>query len=141
MTTMANLIAQNCREVTIHTYKQLPEIHRKQMARVATLGFGPEYSTAEDLLYVCCEGAPETAIIDYPQTAMIYLWDVVAEENPERVLYNCWRYFDEYGSVLFADSTEDAEVGCSNFLFEAYDSHLPEKVALAADFQRAFFGE
>jgi hypothetical protein len=130
---MARLIVDYYLESSPLTYKELPDFYQQQMGCVATLMFGEEYTTPEDLIAQMTQAGCEIEI------EIIDIYHVFAEEDPGKVLYHVWKYMDEYGSVFYADTLTDAEIGHSNFTFTAYDSGNAEKVKLAEDLQKAFY--
>lgn len=90
------------REITSENYKSLPDINLQQMAICAKLGFGKQYTTAEDFLTQTGNG---NILEGYVQ-----IFDVVAFENIQNKFYECFLYnFDNadvftFGTIINANS-------------------------------------
>ena len=114
---MPTLQFKNCREINAKNYKKLSEIQLKQMEISATLGFGNKYTTAEDFLEQSGDGDINDAVVE--------LWDVVATENPEKILYECWVYLADTANVFFVGTTKDTEAAMCQWSF---DDHTGKSV-------------
>jgi hypothetical protein len=126
---MANLKFKNCRQITAKNYKELSEVQLQQMAISASLGYGDEYTTAEHFLEQSGDGDINDAVVE--------LWDVVATENPDTVLYECWVYLADTANVFFVGTTKDTEAAMCQWSF---DDHTKDESnqELCADLQEAF---
>ncbi len=129
---MAKYLFQNYRAITLENYTELPEVFQKEMQHIATFDTGYENKSIEGFMKVCFD--------EYPDDPEWSLYDVVASENPEKVLYHFWHYFDEYGSLFFADSGKDADIGMMNFRFELHNGSK-ESIQLAQDLEEAYFND
>lgn len=126
---MEKLIFKNCRMITHKNYKELEPVYLEQMAMAATLGFGEEYTTAEDFL-------EQDGDEDIEQ-GNIQLWDVVSETDLEKVLYDCWVYLADTASVFYAGKAIDTGIGMCQWSFEGLQKD-ETKPHLANALQKAF---
>ncbi len=126
---MPTLQFKNCRQINAENYKKLSKIQLEQMAISATLGFGGEYTTAEHFLEQTGDGDINEAVVE--------LWDVVATENPEKVLYECWVYLADTANVFFVGTTKDTQAAMCQWSF---DDHTADgsNAELCDDLQDAF---
>lgn len=107
---MTTLMFTNRRAINGANYEELSDVHRQQMARSATLGFGAEYTTAEHFLEQCGDGDMNDAVAE--------LWGVVASDAPEHVLYDCWVYLADTASVYFAGTADNVGVAMCQWSFD-----------------------
>ncbi len=126
---MTKLKFQNCREITAENYKELSEIQLQQMAISATLGYGEEYTTAEHFLEQSGDGDMEEALVE--------LWEVVEESNPNVVLYDCWVYLTDTANVFFAETTKDTNAAMCQWSFDDHTEN-GSNTELCEDLQNAF---
>lgn len=96
----ASLQFINKREITVKNYKSLPDIHLQQMALCAKLGFGEQYTTAEDFLAQTGNGN----ILE----AYFQIFDVVSYENNQNKLYECIFYNYDNADVFNFGTTINA---------------------------------
>ena len=120
---------KNCRQINAENYKKLSKIQLEQMAISATLGFGDEYTTVEHFLEQSGDGDMAEAVVE--------LWDVVAAEKPDKILYECWVYIVDTANVFFAGTTKDTLAAMCQWSF---DDHTKDgsNTALCEDLQNAF---
>ncbi len=126
---MATLKFQNHRQITAENYKKLSQVHLRQMAISATLGFGEEYKTAEHFLEQSGDGDIEEAVVE--------LWDVVEIDKPTIILYECWVYLVDTANVFFAGTTDDTNAAMCQWSFDDHTGDGSNEV-LCADLQKAF---
>jgi hypothetical protein len=126
---MPKLQFKNKRQITADNYKELSEIQLQQMEISATLGFGAEYTTAEHFLEQSGDGDINDAVVE--------LWEVVATENPDTVLYDCWVYLVDTANVFFAGTTKDTEAAMCQWSFDDHTGDGSNE-DLCADLQQAF---
>lgn len=126
---MAKLKFTNHRQITAQNYKALNEIHLQQMAISATLGFGEEYTTPEHFLEQSGDGDMDDAVVE--------LWDVVEDSNPNVVLYECWVYIVDTANVFFAGTTKDTKAAMCQWSFDDHTGDGSGK-ELCNDLQIAF---
>lgn len=107
---MPTLKFKNCRQINAENYKKLSKIQLEQMAISATLGFGEDYTTVEHFLEQSGDGDINEAVVE--------LWDVVATENPEKVLYECWVYLADTANVFFVGTTKDTQATMCQWSFD-----------------------
>ena len=107
---MTELKFINKRDINANNYKELPPVYIKQMEISATLGFGPDYATAEAFLEQCGDGDVEETFIE--------LWDVVDSSNPDKALYDCWVYLVDTANVFYAGTDNETGVGMCQSYFE-----------------------
>ncbi len=126
---MPTLQFKNLRQINAQNYKGLSDIHLQQMSISATLGYGKEYTTPEDFLAQSGDGEFEDAIVE--------LWDVVAENGPNTVLYECWVYLADTANVFFVGTATDTNAAMCQWSFDdqTADGSCAE---LCADLQNAF---
>lgn len=117
----------NLRPISPDNYEALSDLHRRQMARAATLGFGAEYTTAEHFLEQTGDGDLADGSAE--------LWDVV-DGDSGRVLYEAWVYLVDTATVFLAGSENDSGVGMSQFSFDVHGD--PGTAELANELQTAF---
>lgn len=108
---MTALRFTNLRNITSENFAELPELHLRQMARAATLGFGVEYTTAEQFLEQTGDGDLEDGSAE--------LWDVV-DAADDRVLYEAWVYLVDTCTVFPAGTDLDSGIGMSQWSFEVH---------------------
>lgn len=123
------LVFKNCRKINYQNYKELAPVYIEQMAISATLGFGKQYTTAEDFLDQCSEG---------DDSVMIELWDVVSENEPEKVLYDCWVYIVDTANVFYAGTANDTGIGMCQWYFEGSLEDDEKETNLVDALQKAF---
>jgi hypothetical protein len=126
---MGELIFKNGRNINGSNYKQLPDIYLQQMAISATLGFGPDYTSAEDFLSQAGDGDMNDAVVE--------LWDVVHSDAPDKVLYDCWIYLADTGNVFYSGTLNDTLAAMCQWSF---DDHTKDgsNQELCAALQKAF---
>lgn len=126
---MTKLSFKNCRLINAENYKSLGEIHLKQMEISATLGFGKEYKTAEHFLEQSGDGDIDQGEVE--------LWNVVATNDPTKLLYECWVYHADTANVFYMGTTKDTNAAMCQFSFDDHskDGSLEE---LCSDLQEAF---
>ena len=120
---------KNCRKINAKNYKELSKIHLQQMEISATLGYGNEYTTAEDFLEQSGDGDMNDAVVE--------LWDVVAIDNPDVVLYECWVYLADTANVFFAGTTNDTLAAMCQWSFDDHSGDGSNE-KLCNDLQKAF---
>ena len=125
---MATLQFKNKREINAENYQDLAPVYLLQMAKAATLGYGEEFTTAEDFLSESGDGVIEDGIVE--------LYDVVDSNNPNKVLYDCWVYLVDTATVFHAGTDTDTGVGMSKWSFNKHSKEADD--TLAADLQLAF---
>lgn len=128
ITIMANLLFKNKQEINGENYQELSAIYISQMAKAATLGFGKDYTTAEQFLEETGDGDIEESYAE--------LWDVADEKNPDIVLYNCWVYLADTATVFHAGTDTDTGIGMSQWSFNTHTNDADNQ--LAQDLQKAF---
>lgn len=126
---METLIFQNCRMITHENYKELQPVYLEQMAIVAGFGFGEEYTTAEHFLEQSGDGDIEQGEVE--------LWDVVSENNLQKVLYDCWVYLADTANVFEAGTAIDTGIGMCQWSFEQL-RNKEDKAELLNALQDAF---
>jgi hypothetical protein len=126
---MTKLTFKNSRAINGKNYKELGEIHLKQMEICATRGYGKEYATAEHFLEQSGDGDMNDAVVE--------LWDVVAADKPSVVLYECWVYLVDTATVFFAATTKDTLAGMCQWSFDDHSKDKSNK-ELCQDLQEAF---
>lgn len=126
---METLFFKNCRIITQENYKDLAPVYLEQMGITAGFGFGEEFTTAEDLLEQSGDGDMEDAEVE--------LWDVVAENEPNKVLYNCWVYLADTANVFEAGTAIDIGIGMCQWSFELLRT-TEDKAELLDALQEAF---
>ena len=126
---MPTLQFKNCRQITAENYKKLSKIQLEQMAISATLGFGDEYTTAEHFLEQSGDGDINDGVVE--------LWDVVAAENPKKVLYECWVYLADTANVFFVGTTKDTQAAMCQWSFDDHTGN-GSNTELCEDLQDAF---
>jgi hypothetical protein len=107
---MTSLIFRNCRAINGSNYTELSDTHLEQMKATATLGFGPEYTTSEHFLEQCGDGDMADAIVE--------LWDVVASDKPDHVVYECWVYLCDTATVFHAGTIKTAGAAMCQWSFD-----------------------
>ncbi len=107
---MANLKFTNQRQITAENYKELSNIQLQQMAIIATLGYGKEFTTPEHFLEQSGDGDMEESVVE--------LWDVVEADKPNIVLYECWVYIVDTANVFFAGTTKDTLAAMCQWSFD-----------------------
>lgn len=127
---MSKYLFQNYRAINADNYAALPEVFQKEMQHIGA--FDDLIQTIEDLINSCSE--------EFPEDPDLNLFDVVNEENPEKVLYHFWHYLDEYGHLFFADSGKSADIGMMNFNFELHDGS-PASIELAKELQDSYYND
>lgn len=120
----------NYRGVNRKNYQELSDVFQKEMQQIAKFDSGYNDGTIESFMIAC-----ETEFPDEPDWD---LYDVVLTDHPERVIYHFWKYFDEYGSLFYADSGEDAGVGMMNFDFMLHDGSI-EQLKVCKELQESFY--
>ncbi len=110
-------------------YQQLGAIYQQQMAIAATAGFGAEYTTAEHFLEQCGDGDMNDAVVE--------LWDVVASDAPDVVLYDCWVYLADTANVFFTGTVNAPAVAMCQWSFDDQSADSSNQ-ALCDDLQKAF---
>ena len=126
---MANLVFKNPRNINGKNYKDLSEVQHQQMAISATLGFGAEYTRAEDFLEQSGDGDIDEAYVT--------LWDVVEVEKPDTILYECWVYLADTANVFFVGTTKDTGAAMCQWSFDDHSAN--QSIAeLCEDLQLAF---
>lgn len=115
---------RNVRHITFDNFELLPEIFHNQMGISATLGFGKDFTTAEDFLEEC-EGEIE-------------LWDIVDTEGDGQPIYDCWVYLADTANVFHHATDIDTGVGMIQFSFECLKGKDADCKALATEIQKAF---
>ncbi|HPH65993.1 MAG TPA: hypothetical protein PLF40_09630 [Kofleriaceae bacterium] len=107
---MPTLVFTNGRNINGSNYQELSPIHLQQMASSATSGFGAEYTTAEHFLEQCGDGDMNDAVAE--------LWDIVASDAPDQVLYDCWVYLADTANVYVAGTVTNTNVAMCQFSFD-----------------------
>jgi hypothetical protein len=126
---MQKLLFKNRRQVNGENYKELGEIYLTQMEICATRGYGEEYTTAEHFLEQSGDGDMHDAVVE--------LWDVVATDKPNVVLYDCWVYIVDTATVFFAGTAKDTLAGMCQWSFDDHSKDKSNK-ELCQDLQEAF---
>lgn len=123
---------ENYRAVNKENYKKFPDVFQKEMLQIAQ--FDAEFygGTIENFMKVC--------EAEFPGEPDWDLYDVILTEDPEKVVYHFWKYFDEYGSLFHADTGEDTGMGMMNFNFELHDGSA-EQIQICNDLQQSFYEE
>ena len=126
---MTTLLFTNCRAINGSNYRELSPVYREQMAISATSGFGAEYTTAEHFLEQCGDGDMNDAVAE--------LWDVVANDAPQQVLYDCWVYLADTANVYIAGTTTNTQAAMCQWSFDDQSSDGSNQ-DLCAALQAAF---
>jgi hypothetical protein len=126
---MTTLLFTNCRKINGSNFHELSPVYLEQMASSATSGFGAEYTTAEHFLEQCGDGDMNDAVAE--------LWDVVASDAPQQVLYDCWVYLADTANVYVAGTTTNTQVAMCQWSFDD-QSKDGSNQALCAALQAAF---
>jgi hypothetical protein len=99
------------------------------MVMAVGFGFGEEFTTAEDFLEQDGDGDIEQGNIEF--------WDIVAENEPNKVLYNCWVYLADTANFFEAGTTIDTGIGMCQWSFEILRTK-EDKTELLDALQEAF---
>ena len=126
---MPTLQFKNCRQINGENYKKLSKIQLEQMAISATLGFGNEFTTAEDFLEQSGDGDINEAVVE--------LWDVIDTEKPDKILYECWVYLADTANVFFVGTTKDTQAAMCQWSFDDHTGN-GGNTELCEDLQDAF---
>ena len=126
---MTTFVFTNYRPINGSNFHELSPVHLQQMASSATLGFGAEYTTAEHFLEQCGDGDMNDAVAE--------LWDVVASDAPQHVLYQCWVYLADTANVYVAGTTTNTQAAMCQWSFDD-QSKDGSNQALCAALQAAF---
>jgi hypothetical protein len=127
---MQKLKFKNKRIIDTSNYKSLSDVHLKQMALGATMGFGSNYKTAEDFLEQCGDGDIEDGEVE--------LWDIVDTANPNKPLYEFWYYLGDTGNIFFAGTTNDIGIAMCQ---DSFDNHTDDddNDVLAEALEKAYY--
>ena len=118
---MTDLRFTNLRNINGENYEALSELHARQMARAATLGFGPEFTTPTEFLEQTGDGELADGGAE--------LWDVVDGEG--QLQYEAWVYLGDTCTVFIAGTDNDAGVGMSQWHFDVHTEPATEELAKA----------
>jgi hypothetical protein len=124
---------ENYREINAENYKELSDVFQKEMQQIAQFDSGYESDGSIEGFLAICKA-------EFPDDPDWGLYDVVLADRLEKVIYHFWRYFDEYGSLFYADSGKDVGIGMLNFNFMLNDGST-EQLKLCEELQESFYEE
>ncbi|AEA44556.1 hypothetical protein [Fluviicola taffensis] len=122
---------ENYREISIENYKELSDVFQKEMQKIAKSdSFYSNDGSIESFMGSCKA--------EFTNDSNLDLYDVVLTDHPEVVIYHFWKYFDEYGSLFYADSGEDVGVGMMDFNFVLTEGSI-EQLKLCKELHESFY--